>query len=79
MDSNEEKIDLADVPVLMKRPLKMGDYWYIVDKTWFDKLTKFLDTNDAAYHPGQIDNAGKDIFLPKIFSLANVDNLCSTF
>lgn len=59
MDSNEEKIDLTDVPTLMKRPLKMGDYWYIVDKTWFDKLAKFLDTNDVAYHPGQIDNSGK--------------------
>lgn len=62
VDSNEERISFNDVPALMKKPLKMNDFWFIVDKTWFDKFNKFLETNDSTYHPGPIDNSGMTNF-----------------
>lgn len=63
---------LQDVPALMKRLLKPNEYWYILDKHWYDSFLTYLENSkDQANHPGKIDNKGmlKNFFsMPQSFT-----------
>lgn len=70
----EQQIEytLQDVPALMKRLLKPNEYWYILDKHWYDSFLTYLENSkDQANHPGKIDNKGmlKNFFsMPQSFT-----------
>ena len=55
----QKEYTLQDVPTLMKRLLKPNEYWYILDKHWYDSFLNYLQNGcDQANHPGKIDNKG---------------------
>ena len=63
-DTNDEptstqQYELADIVQLVKRPLRIGDYWYVIDKKWYDACLSFIEFDDSTYHPGKIDNSRK--------------------
>ncbi|OTF74080.1 hypothetical protein BLA29_013545, partial [Euroglyphus maynei] len=47
----QQEYTLKDVPTLMKRLLKPNEYWYILDKHWYDSFLIYLDNDDPANHP----------------------------
>lgn len=57
--SSTQQFDLSDVAQLVKRPLRVGDYWYIVDKSWYDNCLSFIEYGDPSNHPKKIDNSCK--------------------
>ncbi|KAH7639977.1 ubiquitin carboxyl-terminal hydrolase-like protein 5 [Dermatophagoides farinae] len=59
----QKEYTLQDVPTLMKRLLKPNEYWYILDKHWYDSFLNYLQNGcDQANHPGKIDN--KELLRP---------------
>lgn len=57
--TSSQQCDLSDVAQLMKRPLRLGDYWYIVDKKWYDACSSYIESEDITYKPEKIDNSCK--------------------
>lgn len=44
---------------LVELPMKKGDYWYLVDKRWYETFKRFVkDPTDPSSNPGPIDNSG---------------------
>lgn len=56
--------DVEDKPVesvlqLVEMPMKKGDYWYLVDKRWYETFKGFVkDPTDPSSNPGPVDNSG---------------------
>lgn len=56
MDNNNDYM-LADVPELVKRQIKLNEYWYLLDKNWYDSFLSYLDNHEV--YPTKIDNSCK--------------------
>ena len=63
-EADAEVVSLADqknqVDEMTKKPLALGDKWYLVSCTWMKNFKKFCDTNDDAssiFNPGPVNNS----------------------
>lgn len=52
-NSIENEYTVNDVVQLVQKPLKLGDNWYVVDKSWYDSFLKSLENNE--HLPGPIN------------------------
>lgn len=43
----------------MEQPMKKGEYWYLVDKKWFETFKLYVKEGESALsaNPGPIDNS----------------------
>lgn len=55
--SSSQQYELSDIAQLIKRPLRAGDFWFIIEKNWFDKCLTYIQSSDEADSPGQIENS----------------------
>lgn len=51
----EESIE-AVIP-LLNSPMNKGDYWYLLDKKWFETFKSYIKDMDPSLNPGPIDNS----------------------
>ena len=68
MDTNEtqmevestssESADVTEVLQLIQKPMKNGEYWYLIDKKWFEMCKIYLNDRQQVNNPGPIDNSG---------------------
>lgn len=59
MDSNDIDLDsnIDQVLQLIQRPMKKGEYWYLIDKKWFDLCKLYIQDKEPEHNPGPIDNS----------------------
>ena len=66
VDAAGEEAAAASVPVteslesvvqMLHSPMNKGDYWYLLDKKWFETLKSYLKDMDPSLNPGPIDNS----------------------
>ncbi|KAJ6219785.1 hypothetical protein RDWZM_005597 [Blomia tropicalis] len=55
--SSSQTITLEDIEQVMKRPLNLGEYWYVVQKAWFDECTTYIKDGMNSPKPDPIDNS----------------------
>lgn len=53
----DEQEPVESVLRFMERPVKKGDYWYLLDKKWFETFKSFLEKREDGLNPGPIDNS----------------------
>lgn len=68
MDTNEtqmemestssEAADVSEVLQLIQKPMKKGEFWYLIDKKWFEMCKIYLNDRQPVHNPGPIDNSG---------------------
>ena len=56
MDVDADK-SVDQVLVLMEKPMKKGEYWYLVDKKWFETFKLYVKEEDKSQNPGPVDNS----------------------
>lgn len=58
--TSSQKFDLTNVSELVKKPICLGDHWYILNKKWYDACLSYIESNqDSNLNPGKIDNSRK--------------------
>ncbi len=63
MDSNDVEMDsntsdVSHVLQLVHKPMKRGEFWYLLDKKWFELCKLFINDKEQVHNPGPIDNSG---------------------
>ncbi|KAI1287287.1 Ubiquitin carboxyl-terminal hydrolase 4 [Halotydeus destructor] len=49
---------VEEVLALIEQPMKKGEYWYLVDKKWFEQFKSYLNgEKDPSLSPGAVDNS----------------------
>lgn len=56
MNSNNDYM-LTDVPELIKREIRQNEYWYLLDKNWYDTFLSYLENRMNL--PTKISNSCK--------------------
>ena len=49
--------DAYSVLTLMQSPMVKGEYWFLLDKKWFETFKSYIESKDETYNPGPIDNS----------------------
>jgi hypothetical protein len=64
MDTNDIDLDsnVEQVLQLIHKPMKKGEFWYLLDKKWFELCKLYLTQKDSIHNPGPIDNSGFHLF-----------------
>lgn len=59
METNDIDVDsnVDQILVLLQRPMKKGENWYLIDKKWFELCKVFLQDKDPVHNPGPVDNS----------------------
>ena len=58
MDSESSSSDVTEVLQLIQKPMKRGEFWYLLDKKWFELCKLYLNDRQQVHNPGPIDNSG---------------------
>lgn len=59
VDESVDDKPVESVLQLVEMPMKKGDYWYLVDKRWYETFKGFVkDPIDPSLNPGPVDNSG---------------------
>lgn len=54
---HQKKIaDFEEVVKFINEPLEVNEYWYLLDKKWYDMCKAYHETGDETNYPGPIDN-----------------------
>lgn len=52
----DDAINLNQVLEIVKKPMIKDEYWYLVDKKWYEQCEQFICDNEPTHNPGPIDN-----------------------
>ncbi|CAG2166899.1 unnamed protein product, partial [Oppiella nova] len=61
MDNKEHEMDcgsdVSEVLQLTQKPMKRGEFWYLLDKKWWELCKVYLNDRQQVHNPGPIDNS----------------------
>lgn len=60
METNdmESESSVEQILQLIHKPMKKEEFWYLLDKKWFELCKLFIKEKEHIHNPGPIDNSG---------------------